>query len=220
MLRVVFAEVGGHQHLQCQPSGSSELPGLSKIILGVAAKSPYLACSERRSLARYGPEHDRTPLRRMRKVPVRSAAAVADQASYVVSGTAARGRAYHRGLRRGPREGPGTGRTSHRHPQVLAAPTQAPLLDDPNHQPCPSRPHPPSDQLRLRTEKAQWPASWDASGASESIVRRVSLLAGMGAGHSVRWIMRDALRGPWRRSSSWLGRRRSRSSAGVWPGGP
>jgi len=48
-----------------------------------------------------------------------------------------------------PYEGAGTGRTSHRHPQVLAAPAQAPLLDNPNHEPRPSHPHPPSVQLRL-----------------------------------------------------------------------
>jgi len=50
-------------------------------------------------------------------------------------------------------EGPGTGRTSHCHPQVLAAPPQAPLLDDPDHEPRPSCPHPLSGQLRLRMEK-------------------------------------------------------------------
>lgn len=50
-------------------------------------------------------------------------------------------------------KGSGTGRTSHRHPQVLAAPPQAPLLDDSDHHPRPGCPHPPSGQLRLKMER-------------------------------------------------------------------
>jgi len=55
-----------------------------------------------------------------------------------------------------PRKGAGTGRTGHRHPQVLSGPAQAPLLDDPYHEPRPGCPHPPSGQLRLRMEKAPY----------------------------------------------------------------
>lgn len=71
------------------------------------------------------------------------------------------GQAFRRsaGRRSVPCESPGTGRTSHRYPQVLATPAQAPLLDDPDHEPRPSRPDPPSGQLRVRMERLTFPAS-------------------------------------------------------------
>lgn len=54
-----------------------------------------------------------------------------------------------------PREDPSPGRTGRRHPQDLATPAQAPMLDHPHHQPGPSHPLPAPGQLRLRMEKAQ-----------------------------------------------------------------
>jgi len=61
------------------------------------------------------------------------------------------GDAVHRpaGRQPVPREDPGPGRAGRRHPQVLAASPQAPLLDHPHHEPCSGCPHPASGQLRL-----------------------------------------------------------------------
>jgi hypothetical protein len=53
-----------------------------------------------------------------------------------------------------PRKDPGPRRAGRRHPQVLADPPQTAMLDHPDHQPRPSRPHPSSDQLRVKVEKA------------------------------------------------------------------
>ena len=47
-------------------------------------------------------------------------------------------------------------RTGHGHPQDLATPAQAPMLDHPHHPPRPSRPHPPPHLLKLKLEKAHW----------------------------------------------------------------
>ncbi len=52
-----------------------------------------------------------------------------------------------------PREDPRTRRAGHGHPQVLASPSQDPMLDHPDHQPHPSRPHPAFGQLRPMMEK-------------------------------------------------------------------
>jgi hypothetical protein len=53
-----------------------------------------------------------------------------------------------------PREDPSPRRAGHGHPQDLAAPAQAPVLDHPHHQPRPGHPHPSSDQLRPMMEMA------------------------------------------------------------------
>ncbi len=53
-----------------------------------------------------------------------------------------------------PRKDPGPRRAGRRHPQVLAAPPQTAVLDHPDHQPRPGRPHPSSDQLRMKMERA------------------------------------------------------------------
>lgn len=67
-----------------------------------------------------------------------------------------------------PRKGAGTGRTGHRHPQVLAAPAQAPLLDDPNHEPRPGCPHPPSGEPKPRSCHQRSCVSW-RSGTVEAV---------------------------------------------------
>jgi hypothetical protein len=66
------------------------------------------------------------------------------------------GDAVHRpaGRQPVPREDPDPGRAGRRHPQVLAASPQAPLLDHPHHEPCSGCPHSASGQLRLKMEKA------------------------------------------------------------------
>ncbi|GAA2899298.1 PQQ-binding-like beta-propeller repeat protein [Streptomyces mexicanus] len=75
----------GHQHLQCQPSGSTELLGLTKIAPGgPAANSPYSARANGEHIARYGPERDRTTLRRMWQVLARRAATVPCEAGHVL----------------------------------------------------------------------------------------------------------------------------------------
>ncbi|MDQ0757766.1 hypothetical protein QF027_000401 [Streptomyces canus] len=90
-----------------------------------------------------------------------------------------------------PRKGPGPGRTGHRHSQVLADPPQAPLLDDPNHQPRPSRPHPPSVQLDPRMEKGQ--SEWgDVVRGAAPVPGRSVLRRGCRG--------RDPSRGEWRSS--------------------
>jgi hypothetical protein len=50
------------------------------------------------------------------------------------------------------REDPGPRRAGCRHPQVLAAPAQAPVLDHPHHGSRSGRPHPASGKLRVRME--------------------------------------------------------------------
>lgn len=57
------------------------------------------------------------------------------------------------------------GRAGHRHPQVLAPPPQTPLLDHPDHEPCPSRPGPSSRCHGLRS-----PAAFTRSVNSASVV--------------------------------------------------
>lgn len=48
---------------------------------------------------------------------------------------------------------PSPGRASHGHPQNLATPPQAEVLNHPHHSPRPSHPHPPSGQLRRRMKR-------------------------------------------------------------------
>ncbi|GGZ20741.1 hypothetical protein GCM10010365_46330 [Streptomyces poonensis] len=71
--------------------------------------------------------------------------------------SAAGKKAFHRSAGREPipNQDPSPRRTSHGHPQELAAPSQTPLLDHPHHRPRPGRPHPASRQLNRRLKRPQ-----------------------------------------------------------------
>ncbi len=55
-----------------------------------------------------------------------------------------------------PGQDPRSRRTSHRHPQDLAAPPQTSLLDHPHHGHRPGNTHPPSRQLNWRLKTPHW----------------------------------------------------------------